>query len=269
MSYTLVSFHAHPDDETLLTGGTLAKAAAEGHRVILVTATDGAAGLTSAAMTGPEGELGLVRARELAQAASALGVHKVIDLGYGDSGLDGQASGSRERFTDAPLDTTAGRLADVLRAERADVLTIYDWHGGYGHPDHVRVHEVGTHAAQRAGTSVVLEATVDRARIQRALRLVRHVPRLPNGFDAAAFDTRYLPPEALTHQVDVREHLAAKRAAMAAHLSQHHADAEARTLRLFLRLPKPLFRAVFGYEWFREPGRAPTTKINDIFATLR
>ncbi|MBC7559946.1 MAG: PIG-L family deacetylase, partial [Dermatophilaceae bacterium] len=83
MPYTVVSFHAHPDDEALLTAGTLARAVAEGHRVVLVTATDGSAGLTSTAMAS-QGNLGAIRLRELQVAADALGVHRVVSLGYPD-----------------------------------------------------------------------------------------------------------------------------------------------------------------------------------------
>ena len=220
-------------------------------------------------------EVGVAVVDDLADECGAVGaepldgVHEVVDLGYGDSGTDGRARGLRDRFTDIPIDAAARRLAAVLQSENADAFTIYDRHGGYGHPDHVRVHDVGVRAAQLAATPVVLEATADRARIQRALRLARLVPRRPQGFDPTAFASRYLPIEEVTHQVDVRDHLGAKRAAMAAHLSQHQADAEARTLRLFLRLPQPLFRAVFGYEWFRERGRTPAeNKVDDVFASL-
>lgn len=270
MTFTLVSLHAHPDDETLLTGGTLARASADGHRVVLVTATDGAAGLTSSTRAAAGRQLARVRSHELSAAAAILGVHSVVDLGFGDSGTDGRTRGPRVSFADAPLDAAAERLAAILAAEQADALTIYDRYGGYGHPDHVRVHEVGHRAAALARTPVVLEATVDRARIQRALRLIGWLPRLPANFDAAAFANRYLPNADLTHQIDVRDHLSAKRAAMAAHASQREADGEARSLRLFLRLPPRLFRAVFGYEWFREHDRAPATpKLDDVFATLR
>ena len=275
MSYTLVSFHAHPDDEALLTGGTLARAAAEGHRVILVVATDGAAGLTSRAVLASGDTLAAMRRQELDTAARALGVDAVFDLGYGDSGDDDSGdrshrAGPRETFARADVEAAAAELAAILRAERADVLTIYDRAGGYGHPDHVRIHAVGTRAAALAGTPVLLEATVDRARLQRGLRLIGWLPGLPAGFRAGAFADRYCAPRELTHRIDVREYLAAKRAAMTAHASQSGADDGARTLAFCLRLPHWLYARVFGYEWFREPDRAPGGPLlDDIFATLR
>ena len=76
----------------------------------------------------------------------------------------------------------------MLREERADVLTAYDPAGGYGHPDHVQVHQVGARAAALAGTPVLLEATVDRTALRRALRLVSRLPGLPAGFDPRLVD---------------------------------------------------------------------------------
>ena len=92
MSRTVLAFHAHPDDEALLTGGTLAKAAAAGHRVILVTATDGGLGLTSSAY--PRERLGEIRLAELRASAAALGAARVEWLGYADSGLSARGTDS-------------------------------------------------------------------------------------------------------------------------------------------------------------------------------
>ena len=268
VTFTLVSFHAHPDDEALLTAGTLARAAAEGHRVVLVVATAGEAGLAASDV---RDGLGQRRAAELAASARALGVARVEWLGYGDSGLDGGGAGAAAQpFALADVDEAAQRLAAILRQERADVLTTYDSAGGYGHPDHVAVHHVGVRAAELADTPVVLEATVDRDLLRRAIRLAGLVYRFPPKFDARRFDTAYVPRSALTHRVDVRRYAPAKRAAMAAHASQASADSGDRTLAAFLRLPRPVFRRVFGHEWFVERGRPPGGPLlDDVFASLR
>ena len=294
----MVSFHAHPDDEALLTAGTLARAAADGHRVVLVSATDGASGLaasdlepaedpkatdpTDPTATHPpapdptDAGLGARRVQELHRAAAAIGCHDVRFLGYDDSGLDGRAGRPGRSFATADPEEAAGRLAAILVETGADVLTIYDAAGGYGHPDHVQVHRVGTRAAEMAGTPVVLEATVDRRPLVRALRLVRALGILRRaGVDAdewspARFDQAFADPGSITHRVNTRPWAGAKRAAMAAHASQATADEGVRTLAVFLRLPAFVFACVFAHEWFVEKGRpVPADPLDDIFASLR
>jgi len=263
--YTLVAFHAHPDDEALLTGGTLARAAAEGHRVVLVVATAGEAGL---ARDAPGPQLGLRRRQELADAAAALGCARVEVLGYADSGMHGEAGGERA-FSTADVDAAAAQLAELLREERADVLTVYDPAGGYGHPDHVQVAKVGVRAAELAGTPVVLEATVDRQALQRVLRVLSRLPGIPADFDPRRFDRAFSDRAAITHAVDVRAHARAKRTALAAHASQATADEGTRTLAVLLRLPRPLFRRALGTEWFVERGRRTGPLLDDVFASVR
>lgn len=271
MRYTVVSFHAHPDDEAMLTGGTLARAAAEGHRVVLVTATAGGAGLTSRQVAS-EGDLAGRRAAELDRSARALGCEKVVVLGYDDSGMDGLAGGDGLAFARADVEAAAARLAEVLRGEKADVLTVYDAAGGYGHPDHVQVHRVGLRAAELAGTPVVLEATIDRRvllRLVRALKLLGLLRRAPPEWDPGRLAGAYTDRAELTHRVGVRQYAGAKRAAMAAHASQRTSDGSPRALDLYLRLPRVVYRWVFGHEWFTERGRTPERLLDDIFTTLR
>lgn len=267
MPFTLVAFHAHPDDEALLMAGTLARAAAEGHRVVLVVATAGEAGLVSGGRTGRA--LGTRRLAELQQSAAALGAARVEVLGYADSGMHGEAGGI-DAFAAADVEEAAGRLAQILVEETASVLTIYDPAGGYGHPDHVQVSRVGARAAELAGTPSVLEATVDRSALQRVLRLVHRLPGIPADFAPQRFDAAFTAPGQLTHRVDVRPYAAAKRAAIAAHVSQAGADEGTRTLAVLLRLPRPLFRLALGREWYVERGRAPQRPLlDDVFATVR
>jgi LmbE family N-acetylglucosaminyl deacetylase len=267
--FTLVSFHAHPDDEALLTGGTLARAAAEGHRVVIVVATAGEAGLT--ASPGPADEsLAERRLEELRRSARALGAARVEVLGYPDSGSTTQPAPVRASFAGTDPSEPAERLAAILREEAADVLTVYDEHGGYGHRDHVQVHRVGVLAARLAGTPVVLEATVDRTSLRRVAGVMRWIPGLARLVPESRFAESYLPRDELTHRVDVRPHLAAKRAALAAHASQATGGRGVRTVALLLRLPDPLLRRVLGQEWFLERGRAHAEDLlDDVFASLR
>jgi LmbE family N-acetylglucosaminyl deacetylase len=264
--FTIVAFHAHPDDEALLTGGTLARAAAEGHRVVLVTATAGDSGLTRG-MADAE-ELARLRTAELHASAEALACSRVVLLGYPDSGSTGTVPPGS--FAAAPASEVAERLAEVLREEQADVLTTYDENGGYGHPDHVAVHRAGALAARMAGTPVVLEASVDRNRLEKVARTMRRVPGLAHLVPEDGFAGAYLPRDALTHQVDVRAQLDRKCAALASHRSQARGGLSLRTARLLLSLPRPLRARVLGREWFREIGRAPgDALLDDIFASLR
>ena len=242
---TIVSFHAHPDDEALFTGGSLAQAAAAGHRVVLVVATRGEAGLSDG--TGQPDGLGARRWQEVEASAIALGVSRLVCLDYADSGLDA-AAGSQGPFAQADVEEAATRLAAILSQEQADMLTGYDAAGGYGHPDHRQAHLVARRAAVLAGTSVLLEATVDRrviVPVLRLLRIVAHVaplPRIPDGREIFA------SPELITHSVDVHHHLDAKLAALRAHSSQ--TTGGPRTIDLLLRLPRPLSRLVLGREWY-------------------
>jgi LmbE family N-acetylglucosaminyl deacetylase len=248
---TLVFVHAHPDDEALLTAGTMARAAAEGQRVVLVVATDGGAGLASSDLSG---DLADRRALELAESCRVLGVHRLVQLGYADSGLHGDATaapGGPVPLCAAPVEESAAALAAVLVEEQADVLVTYDPNGGYGHPDHVRVHEIGVRAAEIASTPRVFEATVPRDLLLRGIRLASRVYRFPPEFDPTSFERAFTASADITHRVDVRRFVEAKRASMAAHASQATADDGDRTLAAFLRMPMPLYRKVFGTEYYR------------------
>ncbi|MEI6620574.1 MAG: PIG-L family deacetylase [Actinomycetes bacterium] len=277
MPVTVVFLHAHPDDEALLTGGTMARLAAQGHRVVLVTATDGAAGLAAAA-TGQDGSLAAIRADELNRAAAVLGVSRTVRLDYGDSGLDGLGTPSitgappsvRRPFVQVPVEQSAARVAQLLEQEAAAVLVGYDSSGGYGHPDHIRVHHVARAAARLAGTPLLLEATRPRAALSRTVRAaygLRGVVPALAGLDVDAWRTAYTPKARITHRIDVRPWLEHKRAALAAHASQATADDGARTIEVLLRLPKPVFKMLMGTEWFAGPYQGRTFYA-DPLATL-
>jgi LmbE family N-acetylglucosaminyl deacetylase len=152
---TLMTVHAHPDDETIGTGGAMAKAVEDGHRVILVTGTRGELGeIVVPEMDTPENHrrLGEIRAGELERAMAALGVTEWENLGYRDSGMMG-TDGNRDprSYWQADLDEAARRLTWLVRRYQPDVMTTYNEFGGYGHPDHIRTHDVGVRAFERAG----------------------------------------------------------------------------------------------------------------------
>ncbi|WP_406047245.1 PIG-L deacetylase family protein [Kribbella sp. NBC_00889] len=264
--YTLVAFHAHPDDEALLMGGTLARLAAEGHRVVLAVATDGEAGAAASSYRSA-GRLASYRRDELGRSAAALGCARVVRFGFTDSGSTGPVADGA--FSRLEIEQAAAPLIELLRVERADALTIYDPAGGYGHPDHQQVHAVGVYAARQAGTPLVLEATIDRRLIRRLVRLVEAIPGVLPAVRAADYDHAYSPTSAITHCVDVRAYAVQKRRSFQAHASQASSDGGARTLGLLLKLPRWLFRRMLGREWYVEHGRTPGAPLDDLFATLR
>jgi LmbE family N-acetylglucosaminyl deacetylase len=124
LGYTLVTFHAHPDDESIATAGTMARAKAEGHRVVLVVATRGELGEHAPDALAPGETLAERRVAEQHAAADVLGIDRVEFLGYRDSGMEGEATnGDHGAFASADIEEAAARLAEILSQERADVLT--------------------------------------------------------------------------------------------------------------------------------------------------
>src|SRR3954451_17999697 len=179
---TLVCFHAHPDDECIATAGVMAKAAKDGHRVVLVVATKGENGEVPDGYLDQGEELWERRVKETHASAEILGVARVEFLGYTDSGMIGTPENDLPgSFWTADVEEAAARLARILRDERADVLTIYDDHGNYGHPDHIQVHRVGVRAAELAGVPEVYEATMNRDEIKRLMEMARESGLEPTG----------------------------------------------------------------------------------------
>ena len=255
---TVIAFHAHPDDEVLLTGGTLAKLAAEGHRVVIVVACS--------VPVGGAGARGSERIDQLQQSAALLGAARVVHLGYADSGrgpvLYPDPPGYI-RFVRADTAEAAGKLAEVLRDEHADLLLSYDPRGGYGHPDHKKVHEVGASAAALTGVRV-LEATAPRELMSRAFTIVRLL-RLVVRHDPGEIRTGFTPASAITHRVAVYRYARQKRAALVAHVAYTTSGGRsARLARMLLAAPTPVFALALGREWFAEPGAAPGRVRDDV-----
>jgi LmbE family N-acetylglucosaminyl deacetylase len=244
MAYTIVFFHAHPDDESIATAGSMARAKHDGHRVILVSATRGELGEFAPDALAPGETLVERRVAELHAAAEVLGVDRVEFLGYRDSGMAGEPTNDDpEAFWQADIDEAAARLARLLEEEQAHVLTVYDDHGNYGHPDHVQVHRVGVRAAELAGTPRVYEATMNRDHIRRLMELVPFEgPDAPES--PADIETLGSTEDLITTTIDVRDFVDAKRKAMIAHASQIPDDS------FFLHLPWDAFREAFGWEWY-------------------
>ncbi|MFC3985953.1 N-acetyl-1-D-myo-inositol-2-amino-2-deoxy-alpha-D-glucopyranoside deacetylase [Streptosporangium jomthongense] len=241
----LLLVHAHPDDETIGTGATMAKYAAEGAGVTLVTCTlgdegevipPGLAHLTS----DRDDALGGHRIGELAAACAALGVTDHRFLGgpgrWRDSGMMGVASNDHPAaFWRADLDEAAGELVKVIRETRPQVLVTYDENGFYGHPDHIQAHRVSARAFELAADPAFGEGEPWRI----AKFYVTAVARATMRRTAQALveaGTRFLPErvedlpygcadEDVTTEIDARAHIEAKFAAMRAHATQISVEA--------------------------------------------
>lgn len=263
---TLVTFHAHPDDESIGCGGVMRKAADEGHRVVLVVATRGEQGEVDPGFLADGEELWQRRIVETQAAADILGVQRVEFLGYTDSGMMGEPTNDLPgTFWTADVEEAASRLAEILRQERADVLTVYDDNGGYGHPDHIQVHRVGMRAAELAGVDRVYQGTMNADHMRRGMAAFAAQAEaagmtLPEPPDD---DSQFGKPETeITAAVDVSAYVTVKRAAMRAHASQISEES------FFLAMPDEPFAYSFGTEWFIRDGQGPGITETDLMAGL-
>ncbi|GGW32755.1 MULTISPECIES: N-acetyl-1-D-myo-inositol-2-amino-2-deoxy-alpha-D-glucopyranoside deacetylase [Streptomyces] len=275
----LLLVHAHPDDESINNGATMARYVAEGVQVALVTCTLGERGevippqlrhLTGAA-------LGECRLRELTAAMGELGVKDFRLLGgagrYADSGMMGLPDNDDPAcFWQADVDAAAGPLVEVILALRPQVLVTYDGHGGYGHPDHIQAHRVAMRAvelAAEAGWSVpkVYWNRVPRSVAEAAFaRLREELPGLPFAKNAEIDDVPgVVDDENITTEIDGGAYAAAKAAAMRAHATQIEVAPGERHFALSNELAQPLFTTEY-YELVR--GQRPQQRETDLFAGI-
>ena len=261
---TLVSFHAHPDDESIACGGVLRKASEEGHRVVLVLATCGEQGEVEEGFLAEGESLAERRVAETQAAAAILGAARLEFLGYVDSGMMGTpANDAPGSFWSAPVDDAARKLAAILEQEQADALTCYDDYGGYGHPDHIQVHRVGTRAARLVGTPRVYQCTMNRDQLRRGRDLAEQAAAAGIEIPDVAEQEEFGKPEReITAAVDVSPYLEHKRQAMRAHASQISEHS------FFVGLPDEAFGYAFGTEWFIRDGQGPGITETDLMAGL-
>jgi len=276
----LMLVHAHPDDESIGTGATMAKYAAQGTGVTLVTCTLGEFGeiippdLAHLAWD-QENRLGQHRIGELAAACAALGVTDHRFLGgpgrWHDSGMMGTGSNELDEcFWMADVDEAASALLEIIREVRPQVLVTYDANGFYGHPDHIQAHRVTVRAFELAdGLVRKLYATaVPQSVLAQAIKLmgddgtdflaVESVDDLPFG----------VPDDQVTTEIDAAAYLDAKLAAMRAHASQIAVDSP------FFALSDRVGRRALGHEYYtllagpRGPGAGPAGWEGDLFAGI-
>jgi mycothiol conjugate amidase Mca len=279
---TLMTVHAHPDDESIGTGGVLARYADEGLRTVLVTCTGGEVGEIADPDLATPDTLGEVRLRELEAACAILGVERLHLLGYRDSGMAGTADNDNPlSFHQAPLDDAVGRLVALVRQERPHVLATYDDNGFYGHPDHIRANRITVAAFDAAADPAqfpeagepwqplkLYYTAIPRSRIPEFGRRMREAG-IDMGSEAEA-DANADPPfgtpdELVTTYLDVSAQVDRKHRALLAHATQMGADV------FFARIEPPLFRELFSTETFQlVKSLCPTPeREDDLFAGLR
>ncbi|WP_219504182.1 PIG-L family deacetylase [Nonomuraea ceibae] len=239
MGFAVLGVHAHPDDEAIWTGGTLARFAAEGARTAVVTCT---------------GAPGTVRAGELERSLEILGAGEPRLLGYGDA-RDAGAAPDAPRFVDVPLDEAVGRLVAHIREFRPDVVLTYDGYGSYGHPDHVHAHRVTLAAVEAAGYNQLFPEAGEPWR-PRALYLAT----IPRSVVAAQWEAVFgAPPEPghvlpgipdadVSVRLDVGPWAERKWAAMHAHESELRRGA---SLTMLTSLPEQARDQMLQNEWYR------------------
>ena len=278
----LLSIHAHPDDEASKGAGTVARYAAEGIRGVLVCCTGGEAGeILNPAMDTEEVRANLpdVRLRELDAAAKIIGYDEVVLLGYRDSGMPGtEANEDPRSFARADLDEAVGRLVEVIRRVRPQVVVTYPAdQQGYPHPDHLRVHEITLPAVEAAAdpgayrgagrpwsVSKVYYSAWSRARV-----LATHEKYLELGlespYDAGWFE-RPSHDDAITTRVDTSAVPDVRRLALLAHATQVDP-----TSRFWFGLPPEVADLVYPFDDYTLAlSRAePSLPEDDLFAGLR
>jgi N-acetyl-1-D-myo-inositol-2-amino-2-deoxy-alpha-D-glucopyranoside deacetylase len=264
---TLLLVHAHPDDEAISTGGAMMKARADGHRVVLVTATRGEAGeIHNMDPESTRPRLGEVRTTELENAARILGVNRGEFLGYRDSGMVGTADNEDPRsFHQAPLGEAAARLAAILREERPNVVVTYAEDGTYGHPDHIKAHHTTNAALDLLEKEGWRPRKLYYTAIPRSL-MKAFMEQMPEEArqQGTGMTIPGTPDELVTSRVDVSEYVDRKREAFAAHVSQNDPNS------WFTTMADQIYKLAFGTEYYQLARGKPGSELpeNDLFVGI-
>jgi len=272
MSKTLLAVFAHPDDESFGPGGTLTKYAAEGVAVHLICATMGEAGESDPTDLGECDDLACRREQELRCAASTLGLTELHLLGYRDSGMACSPDNQHPRaLVQADPDALAEQVADLMRRLRPQVVLTFDPFGGYGHPDHIAMHQATVAAFERLPESErpqkLYFTTLPRTILHWAVRLMPLFGVNPEAIgknqdvNLQAALEHELP---ITTQIAIGDYYEIKQRAGACHSSQLAGPGS-----FWGRLPRWLVRRLQSRETFhraRPPFRRGERVERDLFA---
>jgi len=283
MTLTFLAVHAHPDDEATSTGGLYRLLADQGERTVLVTCTNGEFGDAPGGIK--PGEVGHdpdvvaeIRHGELDRATEALGITRLVRLGYRDSGMMGwPQNNDPHAFWATPVHEAAERLAAVLREERPQVIVTYNEHGFYGHPDHIQAHRITMAALELidyqptlyfnaipSSVMAIMRARWEEEdRLEREAEQARGVVREPDPDPEVAFEMG-TPDDEISATIDVSAATDAKYDALAAHASQLDDS-------FWLKMGRDEFRRVMGTEWYLRVTNPEglSGNVTDIFAGYR
>ena len=261
MNRTILSFHAHPDDESSKGAATVAKYTANGTRAVLVTATGGEAGdILNPAMDDPEiaANLKEVRQAELDEAARIIGYDEVILLGYRDSGMPDSADNARpDAFCNQPHDGVLERIVGIIRDVKPQVLLGYDDHEFYPHPDHLYVHRLSLDAYEAAADPAAFPDAGEPWQADKLYAPVFTIDRIVALHEALLERTgespfegwierigdRAVPDRSIT-KIDVSGFVEQGRDALRAHRTQVDPDG------FWFQAPTPLVEEVYPWEDF-------------------
>jgi LmbE family N-acetylglucosaminyl deacetylase len=270
-----MAVHAHPDDEAAATGGVLHRYGAEGVRTILVTCTggefgDGPGGLKPDQPGHDPEAVKQTRSLELDASCRELGISKLERLDYHDSGMaEWELAGTARSFVGSDLTEEVARLAELIRQYRPQVVITYDENGGYGHPDHIRTHQVARGAVLATGRPRKLYySAFPKSLARRVLVQMKEAGIDPWSLGELDFDPDDPPfgvaDELITTDIDVSADVAAKLAAVRCHSSQMDNA-------FFANLPDKVAPMIMGHEYFilAIGGSEGPLPERDLFAGIR
>jgi len=259
----LLAIYAHPDDEAFGTAGTFASITDKGGSVTLVCATRGEAGEISDSSLSTHETLGEVREAELLAAMKLVNVEDIRMLNYRDSGMAGSFENNNPRsFVRADHAVVTGQLLSILEEIKPDAVITFGADGVYGHPDHIKAHEVATAAMQFFATGSNSEPYFYYNAVPRE-RIIAMAKR-PNGPFSGMSDEQLsafgTPSELITTVIDVSDHFDRKMAAIRAHRTQVAADGP------WAELDPAEVRELMRFERFRLVGTPATSPGTDLLA---
>jgi len=278
MTKTLLAVYAHPDDEAFGTGGSLAQYTAAGVEVVLVCATRGEVGeISDPSFATPE-TLGEVRESELRCAAETMGVKQLFFLDYRDSGMDGTPENRDPRaFINAPAAEVVAKLVEIIRRVKPDIVVTFEPNGGYGHPDHIAIHNhtvAAFHASADPARNPDLGPTwhaqrlfysaIPRSFFREMVAQMKALGEDTSDFDRFEAEGRGWPDEMVNVRINVAATVDAKWEALECHRTQFGPG------NLFRRLPKDKIKKLMSREYFALawPAPQPGMQLPDLFSGL-